>query len=270
MNNIVFNTVAQELRTSIYAQSPDTSLQSLQLDASNNLLVSVSNASLTLSGSVTITNPSLTVAGTVTVSEISAPVTVQGTITTQGTVTITNTSLTVAGTVTVSEISAPVTVSEISAPVTVQGSVTVANTSLTVAGTVTVSEISAPVTVQGTVTIGNASVTTTVVGYDFTTDTQDLSGVSGTGEVFDNTDISQTKTATFFVYNSGSSAITVSLQISPTTAATYYLNDPAYTDVAVGAGEGSIIVVGKFANYARLQYDAGATGTFTAYYNGQS
>lgn len=36
MNNLVFNTIASELKTSIYAQSPDQSVKILQLDENNN------------------------------------------------------------------------------------------------------------------------------------------------------------------------------------------------------------------------------------------
>lgn len=234
MNNLAFNTVAEELKTSLFAQNPGGSLNALQLDGEDNLLVA---GTVTVSAPVTIANTSLTVTGTVTVSEITAPVT------------IANTSLTVAGTVTVSEITAPVTI---------------ANTSLTVAGTVTVSEITAPVT------IANATLTTTVAGYNFVTDVEPHNGATGTGVAFADTNISQMKTGTFFVYNSGTSALTVSLQISPTTASAFYIDDPSYTNVSIPASENQLFVIGKFANYARLNYDAGTGATFSVYYNAQS
>ncbi|WP_041686558.1 hypothetical protein [Ethanoligenens harbinense] len=98
MNNLVFNTEAEQLKTSIYAQAPDSSFQAIQSDADGNIGVAVGNA-------VTIANNSLTVAGSVTVGNA---------------VTIANDSLTVAGSVTVGN------------------AVTIANNSLTVAGSVTV------------------------------------------------------------------------------------------------------------------------------------
>ena len=79
MNNLVFNTEAEQLKTSIYAQAPDSSFQPVQTDANGNLGVAVGNA-------VTIANDSLTVAGSVTVGNA---------------VNIANDSLTVAGSVTV-------------------------------------------------------------------------------------------------------------------------------------------------------------------------
>ncbi|MBR0600140.1 DUF6385 domain-containing protein [Sinanaerobacter chloroacetimidivorans] len=283
MNNLMFNTVAEELKTSLYAQAPDSSFKALQLNGDDSLIMAGTVTVSEITAPVTIANDSLTVAGsvtvagTVTVSEITAPVTiandsltVAGSVTVAGTVTVSeitapvtiaNDSLTVAGSVTVA---GTVTVSEITAPVTIANdSLTVAG-SVTVAGTVTVSEITAPVT------IANDTLTTVVAGYSFVTDTVDLPGETGTGVAFDNTDISQIKTGTFFVYNSGTSTLTVSLQISPTTATAFYIDDPSYTDVAISNGENKIIVIGKFANYARLSYDAGAAATFSVYYNAQS
>jgi hypothetical protein len=233
MNNLVFNNVASEL------------------------LMTVGNASLTVSGSVTVSNSitianaSLTVAGTVTVSEITNPVTIG------------NASLTVAGTVTVSEITNPVTIG---------------NASLTVAGTVTVSQITNPVTignasltVAGSVTINNATITTLISGSVFTSDSVTSTVVTGTGVVFSDTDISQLKTASLFVYNEGANTLTVSLQISPTTTGADYIDDPSYSNVAIAGNANKYIAIAKYAHYARLQYILGATtATFSSYYNAQA
>jgi hypothetical protein len=251
MNNLVFNTRAEELRTSIYAQSPDLSIKSLQLDNDDNLLVA---------GSLSIANSSLTVTGTVTVSEITNPVT------------IANASLTVAGTVTVAEITNPVTIAN--ASLTVAGTVTVAeitnpvtiaNASLTVAGTITVSEITNPVT------IANVSLTTSIGGYLFTSDSVVNTPVTGTGVLFADTDISQVKTASMLLYNQGAVPITLSLQISPTTTDGDYIDDPSYSSVVLTANEKKYMAISSFAHYARLQYImGGSTGTITAYYNAQT
>jgi hypothetical protein len=245
MNNLVFNTVASELKTSIYAQS-GVDFQPLQLDGSNNLLV----------------------AGTVTVSQITNPVTIgNATLTVAGDVTISNTSLTVAGTVTVSQITNPVTIGN--ATLTVAGDVTISNTSLTVAGTVTVSQITNPVT------IGNATLTVagtvTIGASTFTADTVTSTSVTGTGVIFPNKDISTLKVASMFIYNEGATPITISLQISPTTTSGQYINDPSYTDQVI-AGSGSLFMdVSKFAHYVRLQYNLGAsTVTFSAFFNAQA
>jgi cytoskeletal protein CcmA (bactofilin family) len=238
MNNLVFNTVASELLT----------------------LSTISNASLTIAGSVTISssitiaNDSLTVAGTVTVSQITDPVTignasltVAGNVTISNSITIANDSLTVAGTVTVSQITDPVTIG---------------NASLTVNGSVTV---------EGTVTINNATITTLISGSAFTSDSVTSTVVTGTGVVFPNTDISAQKVASLLVYNEGADTLTVSLQISPTTTDVDYIDDPDYTNYAIPGSTNKILSISRFAHYTRLQYIlGGATATFSAYYNAQA
>jgi len=288
VNNLVFNTTAAQLKTSIYGVAPDTSLQPIHVDASNNLSVAIDapvtigNASLTVAGTVTVAevtapvtigNASLTVAGTVTVAEVTAPVTIG------------NASLTVAGTVTVAEVTAPVTIGN--ASLTVAGTVTVAevtapvtigNASLTVAGTVTVAEVTAPITignasltVAGTVTIGNATLTTIIDGSTFTSNSVTSTSVTGTGVIFDNTDVSTLKNESFFIYNEGANPITISLQLSPTTTTTDYIDDDIYTDVVIAGNGNTMISVAKFAHYLRLEYNLGAvTVTFSAYYNAQA
>jgi len=273
VNNLVFNTVASLLKTTMYAQNADSEIAILKMDASDNLLVAI-NAPVTVNGSVTV-------AGTVTVSEISSPVAVTGTVEVSeitSPVTVSG-SVTVAGTVTVSEISSPVAVtgtvevSEITSPVTVSGSVTVA-------GTVTVSEISSPVTVSGTVTvseisapvtIGNASLTVMVAGSDFTSLTVANQAITSTGVLFDNTDISTLKVASIFLYNEGATPITLSLQISPVDSDSFYVDDPSYTGQVVPGNGTLYIAVSNFAHYARLQYNMGAgSGTISAYFNAQA
>ena len=235
MNNLVFNTVASELKSLIYAQGPGNAVNPLLLDASGNLSVSVA------SGTVTISNASLTVNGTVTVSQITAPVTIG------------NASLTVNGTVTVSQITAPVTIG---------------NASLTVNGTVTVSQITAPVT------IGNASLTVngtiTIGASTFTSDLVTSTVVTGTGIIFPNKDISTLKVASIFIYNENTNPVTISLQISPVSGSRY-IDDPSFTNQVVPANGNLYMAVSSFAHYIRLQYNLGAqTATFSAYFNAQA
>ncbi len=94
MNNLVFNTTATQLKTSVYGETTTPGVfHALQIDNNDNLLVYIQNTSIEVTGSVTIANTSLTVAGTVTIGNTS--------LTVAGTVTVGNTSLTVAGTVTI-------------------------------------------------------------------------------------------------------------------------------------------------------------------------
>jgi len=178
VNNLVFNTTAAQLKTSIFGVAPDTSLQAIKVDASSNMLVAVAT-------SVTIGNASLTVAGTVT--------------------------------------------------------------------------------------IGNSTLTTLISGSTFTSNAVTSTSGTGTGVIFGDTDISTLKNESIFIYNEGATPITISLQLSPTTTTTDYIDDAAYTDVVVAGNGNSFIAVAKFAHYIRLEYNVGAsTVTFSAYYNGQA
>ncbi|SDM52744.1 hypothetical protein [Acetanaerobacterium elongatum] len=138
MNNLVFNTTAAELKTSVYAQKSDDSFAAIQIDNSGNLYVNVSNTSLTVAGSVTINNTDLSIAGDVT---------------------ITNTSLTVAGSVTINN-----------TDLSVAGDVTITNTSLTVAGSVTVNNATITTFVNGsrltTITLSSSAVTSNTILLD--------------------------------------------------------------------------------------------------------
>lgn len=76
MNSLVFNTTAEELRTSIYGYNQGTSsLQLLQLNTDGELLVS---GDFSLTSNVTIANTLLTVAGDVTISNTLLTVLVSG------------------------------------------------------------------------------------------------------------------------------------------------------------------------------------------------
>ncbi|WP_342755846.1 DUF6385 domain-containing protein [Kineothrix sedimenti] len=225
MNNLVFNTTASQLLSSVYGYNQGTgTLQLLQLNSAGELLVA--SASMTVAGDVTITNALLTVAGDVTIANP---------------ITIANGSLTVNG------------------EISVEGDVTITNALLTVAG---------DVTVANPITIANSNLTVLVQGNEFFSATDPHNGASSTGIALAATDISQLRTATMFVNNTGTNAITVTLQISPD--GVIYFDDVKYDDVLVAGGSYTIMVVETFAQYAQISYDAGTLATFTAYYNGQA
>jgi hypothetical protein len=151
--------------------------------------------------------------------------------------------------------------------VTVEGSVTISNASLDVVIT------NDTVTVEGSVTISNASIAVTggvsITGHTVETLSDSADNTTGTGVLFADTDISDITTGSFFFYNTGTSSVTVSLELSPTTTETFYIPDPDNDDYVVAQDGNLIIAIGKFANYARLLFDAGAGATFEAYYIGQ-
>ncbi len=238
MNNLIFNTTASELKATMYGYNQTSlTLQQLQLDSTGNMIIT---GNITVNNSVTIANTTLTVEGSVTVNN---------------SVTIANTTLTVEGSV------------------TVNNSVTIANTTLTVEGSVTVNNsitiANTALTVEGSVTISNSTLTVLISGQTFTSSTDSLADVTGAGTVFTATNISTLTTASMFIDNIGTNPITVSLQLSPD--GTTYFDDSSFTNQVIAGGAQTIIAIGKFAQFAQLTYDAGATtATFNAYYNGQA
>ncbi|WP_312048080.1 hypothetical protein, partial [Anaerotignum sp.] len=66
MNNLIFNTTASELKTTMYGfNQTSLTLEQLQLDTTGNMLIA---GNITVSNAVTIANATLTVEGSVTVS----------------------------------------------------------------------------------------------------------------------------------------------------------------------------------------------------------
>ncbi len=246
--------------------------------------MTIANATLTVEGSVTVSNAvtianaTLTVEGSVTVNNAvtiaNATLTVEGSVTVSNAVTIANATLTVEGSVTVNNaVTIANTTLTVEGSVTVNNSITIANTTLTVEGSVTVNNsitiANTTLTVDGNVTISNTTLTVLISGQTFTSSTDSLTGVTGAGTVFTATNISTLTTASMFIDNIGANPITVSLQLSPD--GTTYFDDSSFTNQVIAGGSQTIIAIGKFAQFAQLTYDAGAsTATFNAYYNGQA
>ncbi len=157
------------------------------------------------------------------------------------------------------------------ASVTVAGTVALSNTSVTVAGTVALSNTS--VTVAGTVAISNATMTVNggvnITGHTITANSATLEGVTDTGVALDDTDISQITNGTFFLYNTNSATVSVSLQVSPTADDAQYVNDPDNENIQLAQNQKVLIVVSKYGHFARLQYHAAAAATFSVHYSGQ-
>ena len=102
----------------------------------------------------------------------------------------------------------------------------------------------------------------------FTETNTTIDGLVGTGTVLQ-TDTSQYSLYSFYVNNTGDAAITVQLQISPTEADDYFVDDGS-GPVSVAAGEKAVLVAKNFLRYTRVYYDSGAaTATAAFYFNGQ-
>lgn len=74
----------------------------------------------------------------------------------------------------------------------------------------------------------------------------------------------------FYVANTSAATLTAFLQISPTTADTYFLND-ASGAVGIAGSAQAVLVAQKYMRYTRLMLQAGAdTASAVAFYNGQT
>jgi len=217
---------------------------------SSQLRTLITNSSLTVAGNVEIANTTLTVngevslTGTASVEVSNTTLTVNGEVSLTGTasVEIANTTLTVNGEVSL----------------TGTASVEVSNTTLTIAGDVEITNTT--LTVNGGVS---------VTGHEIAETNTALTDVSGTGVVFDDTDISEITTGSFFVYNTGANAFTISLQVSPANDDALYAMDQDNDELPVAVDAKMVIAISKYGRYARLLYDAGAGASFAAYYIGQ-
>lgn len=235
MNNLVFNTTAAQLKASVYAMGTNSQLQILKLDNDGYLKTAIS-------GNVTIGNNSLTVAGDVTISN--------------PTLTIGNATLTVKGDVTISN----PTLTIGNATLTVAGDVTISNPTLTIGN--------ATLTVAGDVTISNTSVAVKPI---LTSLTATIGTATGTDVVLNNTDLSAVRDATFFIYNTSTTPLTLSLQFSPTTDTTSYITSTVAGTITVADSGKTYVHLSEFAHYVRLQYALGeSTASFVVYFNGQS
>ncbi|MPN36639.1 hypothetical protein SDC9_184149 [bioreactor metagenome] len=140
------------------------------------------------------------------------------------------------------------------------------NTTLTVEGEVSITGTASVEVTNTTLTVAGG---VTVTGHLIAETNNTFTDVTGTGVAFDDTDISEITTGSFFVYNTGAAAFTVSLQVSPDTADALYAFDEDNDELPVEVGAKMIIAISKYGRYARLYYDAGAGASFSAYYIGQ-
>lgn len=82
------------------------------------------------------------------------------------------------------------------------------------------------------------------------------------------TEIANYSQNSFFIRNLGGSTFTMTVQVAPTNAAAYYLDQSsAYT---VSASANAIAAVTVAVRYARIKIDAGGSATYAAYYNGRA
>lgn len=235
-NNIVFNDSAQNLKVQIYGSNTSTPLQ---VDGSGNMVVNVAN-NVTVTGSVNVTNT----------VEIRALTYTTDTVTVTGAVNVANSVDIRALTYTVDSI-------------TVTGAVNVANT----VNIRALSYATDTVTVTGIVEVAN-SPTVQIGGYAFSASNTTLSSEEGATITSFKFDTSQYKLYTFYIYNSGTNAISAQLEVSPVDTDSYYVPDKSIA-ISLGGGEKQILIPGYFLNYTRLKISSSSAFTAEVYFNGQ-
>ena len=102
-------------------------------------------------------------------------------------------------------------------------------------------------------------------GNLFTASNATLTDITDTGIAM-TIDNSEQDVYSFYVNNTGSAAVSVKLQISPTDNTDYFIDDGS-SEVSVGAGEKATLVAQKYLRYTRLFYNASDTATIETYYN---
>jgi hypothetical protein len=125
MNNLVFNTLASQLYTTI---TNATLTVSGDVTIAGTASVTITNSSITVGGAVLVTNPTMTVAGDVTIAGTASVTITNATVTVGGSILVTNPTMTVAGDVTIAG-TASVTITN--ATVTVGGGVNITGHTIT-------------------------------------------------------------------------------------------------------------------------------------------
>ena len=279
-NNLVFNDSAENLKVQSFGATSGGTVTSLlvandgALQVGGTITAAIADT-VTVTGAVSVTANSFDIRA---LSSVTDTVSVAGSVT----ATIANT-VTVTGEVSVTANSFDIrALSSATDTVSVAGSVTatIANT-VTVTGAVSVtansfdiralSSATDTVSVAGSVTATIANtVTVSVGGYGFTSSDLNiaLTDVSLTNTAF-SFDTSQMKQYSFYVVNTGTAAISVRLQVSPTTSETYFVPDNT-SEVALTQNQAAVLVPGYFLNYTRVQVLGAQTATAVAYFNGQN
>lgn len=129
------------------------------------------------------------------------------------------------------------------------------------------------VTVTGVATVSIINTSPLLVEGQFSDTISIANAVVGTSSVtvLADSDMSKYKVASLFLYNVGTGAITVALNLSPTTTQTYYIQDSKYPPFSLAAATKTIIEVPTYAHFAELVCIAdNADGALTAYLNAQT
>ena len=250
-NNIVFNDVANQLKTAIYGT-----------DGTNQVQISVNSE-----GAVIIaTSDPISVTGTVTVTANDFDI--RGLTAASDTVTVTANDFDIRGLTAASD---TVTVTandfDIRGLTAASDTVTVTANDFDIRGLTAASDT---VTVTATdfeirqLTAASDAITSFMNVASSTVDAP----ATQTGTILQ-MDTSDKSMYSYYIKNNDTTSLTVNIQISPTTTDGYFVNDSS-EPVVIGNGESTVLVPKQYLNYTRLYYEAAsAAPSFEAYYNAQ-
>ena len=286
-NYLVFNYTAENLKAQTFGSTADGTVTSLLVDNDGALQIggTVTAAiadTVPVTGEVSVTANDFDIRG---LSAATDTVSVEGTVTAAiadtvpvtGEVTVTANDFDIRGlsaaTDTVS-VEGTVTAA-IADTVPVTGEVSVTANDFDIRG---LSAATDTVSVQGTVTAAIAgtvpvNITSTVpiniAGHGFTT--SNLTITLGAGNLTNtafNFNTSQMRQYSFYIRNTGTSTISASIQVSPTTTEAYYTSGTT-ASATLSQGRAIALVPAYFMNYTRLQVTSSQTATAVVYFNGQ-
>ena len=237
MNNLVFNSVASQLKTTIYSIDQNSAVQPIKIDTNGTVYVTTDPGAPL---DVTIgTLPAVTISGTPSVN-INNDLTI-GTLP----------AVTISGTPSVN-INNNLTIGTLPA-VTISGT-----PSVKIEGIASVAILN---TVTNTVPI--------VTAPSFTLYSATLTAFTTTTTVFANTDTSKMRNATIFLYNTGANSLTAVLQYSPASGLTY-INDTKYGVFTIAASGNTYLELPTYAQLTQVSCTSASGTNLVAYFNGQS
>lgn len=115
-------------------------------------------------------------------------------------------------------------------------------------------DTSGNIQIIGTVTVTAGTVN--LGGRLFTEDSANIANLSSTGVALPET-VTQNRLYSYYVTNIGTAPLSVKIQISPTTAATYFYDDPSGETVVTG-GNKTVLAASRYLKHTRLYYNAGS------------
>jgi hypothetical protein len=230
-NNLVFNNVADQLKSLVHGHTSTGLAIPLNVDTSGNVSMTVTDLDIR---SLTAATDTVSIGNTVTVEATDLDIRPLTGATDSVTVTATDFDI------------RPLTAAT--------DTVSIGNTVTVEATDLDIRDLSAA---TDTISLG---------GRQFTESNITVGSFVGTGVVLQ-FDTSQQQEYSYYVKNTGSAVISVKLQISPTDNADYFVDDGS-GEVSVAAGDKAVLVLQKYLRYTRVYYNSGAaTATAEFYYN---